>query len=102
MQLIDLSQTIEPGMQLFSPTVPQPEITAWRSHEQAAASGLYQDCTCEITEVRFVTSLGTYMDSPFHFNPGGSTIEQLRLDQVVLPGIVVNCTHVKAREPIGP
>jgi kynurenine formamidase len=100
MPLIDLSHTIAPGMPLFSPSAPQPSISAWQSHAQAAASGKYEDCTCEISEVRFVTSLGTYMDSPYHFDPHGATIDQLRLDQLVLPGVVVDCTHMTARQPI--
>jgi kynurenine formamidase len=71
------------------------------SHDQAGQSGRYEGCTCEISEVQFVTSLGTYLDSPYHFRPGKATIEQLRLEQVVLPGIVIGCTQVGKREPIG-
>jgi kynurenine formamidase len=102
MDLVDLSRTIEPGMPLFSPSAPQPAITAWQSHAQAAASGHYEGCSCEITEARFVTSIGTYLDSPYHFHPGGPSIEALRLEQLVLPGIVVNCPAVVARAGIGP
>jgi arylformamidase len=101
-QLVDLSQTIAPGMPLFSPSAPQPSITPWQSHAQAAASGHYEGCTCEISEVRFVTSLGTYLDSPYHFYPDGPSIEKLRLEQLILPGVVVNCTHVQAHQPIDP
>lgn len=72
------------------------------SHAEAAASGNYDGCTCEITEVQFVTSLGTYMDSPFHFNPAGGSIESLTLEQCVLPGVTVDCTGVAARQPIDP
>lgn len=102
MQLIDLSHTIAPGMPVFSVSAPQPSITPWQSHAQSAESGRYEGCTCEITEVRFVTSLGTYLDSPYHFDPNGASIEQLRLEQIVLPGIVVDCRQARAREPIGP
>ncbi len=102
MNLIDLSQTIAPGMPLFSPHAPQPQIGPWLSHSQSAFSGRYEGCTVELTEVRFVTSLGTYLDSPFHFDPNGVAVDRLHLDQLVLPGVVVNCTHVAAREPIGP
>lgn len=102
MRLIDLSQTIKPGMPLFSPRAPQPRITPWMSHAQVAASGLYEGCTCEVTEVQFITSLGTYLDSPYHFDPDGPSIESLSLEQLVLPGVVVDCTPVRAREPIGP
>lgn len=102
MRMIDLSHTIEPGMPMFSDKAPAPEISAWMSHEEAAASGHYQDCSCEISEVRFVTSLGTYMDSPYHFDPNGKSIESLSLAQLILPGVVVDCTFMKANQPIGP
>ena len=102
MQLIDLSHTIEPGMPLFSPRAPQPIIRPWMSHSQATATGSYQDCTCEVTQVSMLTSIGTYMDSPYHFVPDGPSIEALNLEQLVLPGVVVDCTHVQERVPIGP
>lgn len=102
MQLIDLSQTIEPGMPTFSPSAPQPKIYPWLSHAQAASSSTYLDCSCEITEVRFVTSLGTYLDSPFHFHPEKNSINNLELDQLVLPGLVVDCTPAEKRQPITP
>lgn len=102
MQLIDLSQTIEPTMNLFSPTAPKPQLREWQTHEESAHSGHYEDCSCAMTEVTFVTSLGTYMDSPYHFDPDGGAIETLTLEQTVLAGIVVDCTHVDAREGIMP
>jgi kynurenine formamidase len=102
MRLIDLSHTIEPDMPRFSPDVPAPRISSWESHAQSAASGHYIDCTCEISQVQFVTSIGTYLDSPFHFHPEGKTIAALNLDQLVLPGILIDCTHVSARTAIGP
>lgn len=101
MQLIDLSHRIEAGMPLFSGTAPQPFITPWQSHSQAATSGRYEGCTCEISEVRFLTSIGSYLDSPYHFDPKGASIESLRLDQLVLPGVVVECTPAREREAIG-
>ncbi len=100
MRLIDLSHIIETNMPLFSDSAPTPEIKAWMSHAEAAASGHYQDCSCEISEVHFVTSLGTYMDSPYHFDPQGKRIEQLTLEQLVLPGIVVDCTAMQPGQPI--
>jgi arylformamidase len=102
MKLIDLSHTIAPDMTLWSAKAPKPAISAWMTHAQAAASGNYEGCSCEITQVQFVTSIGTYMDSPYHFNPNGPTIDRLKLEQLVLPGVVVDCSGVKAREPIGP
>ena len=102
MQLIDLSQTIEPGMPTFSPSAPQPKIYPWLSHAQAASSDTYLGCSCEITEVRFLTSLGTYIDSPYHFHPEKKQIGDLELEQLVLPGLVVDCTAAEKRQPITP
>ncbi len=102
MSLIDLSQMIAPGMPLFNRAAPQPVIHAWQSHEQSRTSGRYQGCTCEISEVQFVTSLGTYLDSPYHFDPEGLSIEDLKLEQLVLPGIVVDCRSIQSRQPIHP
>jgi kynurenine formamidase len=102
MLLIDLSHTIEVGMPLFSPTAPQPKIYPWLSHTQAAQSGRYFDCTCEITEVRFLTSIGTYIDSPYHFHPNKDSVERLELQQCVLPGLVVDCTNSGKKQPISP
>lgn len=96
MKLIDLTQTIAPGMQLFSENAPQPQISAWMSHEQSAQAGYYDGCTCEITEVTFVTSIATYIDAPYHFFPNKPTIDQLALEAFVLPGIVIDCTQFGA------
>jgi kynurenine formamidase len=101
MQLIDLSQTIAAGMSLFH-ALPLPQIKPWMSHAQSAFSGRYEGCTIEITAIDFVTSIGTYLDSPFHFNPNGVSIEHLSLEQLVLPGVVIDCTNIQAQQPIGP
>ncbi len=102
MQLIDLSQTIEPNMNLFSTTAPKPQLHEWQTHEDSAKSGSYEGCSCAMTEVTFVTSLGTYMDSPYHFHPEGGAIETLRLEQTVLAGVVIDCTHISESQPIHP
>jgi len=102
MRLFDLSHVIESGMPLFSQEAPQPEVRAWMSHEEAGKSGNYKDCTCELTEIRCITSMGTYMDSPYHFHPEAESIEKLRLEQLILPGIKIDCTHVQANEGIAP
>jgi len=102
MQLIDLSHTIKQGIPTFSPTAPQPKIYPWLSHSQSANSETYHGCSCEITEVRFLTCIGTYIDSPYHFYPVKDSIESLELDQLVLPGIVIDCTSIEKRQPIQP
>jgi arylformamidase len=87
--LLDLSHTIEPDMPRFASLDP-PYIGAVWTHADAAAKGYYQDTTCEVTEVRLVTSIGTYLDAPYHFDPDGADISQLALAQLVLPGLALD------------
>lgn len=102
MRLIDLSQTIANDMPLFSPDWPRPTITPYLSHAQAAFSGRYAGTTVEISFAQLITSIGTYLDAPFHFDPHGATIERLDLSQLVLPGLVVRLPGLQPRQPIGP
>ncbi len=101
MRLIDLSHTIYTGMPAFNPDW-QPVIEPFMTHEQAAASGRYLDCSCEVTRVSLITSIGTYMDSPYHFHASRATIDRLSLDQTVLPAVVIDCTNASPREPLSP
>lgn len=100
MRLIDLSQTLGPDIPRFSPQIPAPAITPYLTHAQTAVSGRYAGCSCEISEARFITSLSTYLDSPFHFDPAGPQIHQLRLEDCVLPGVCVDCRPLEPRQPI--
>jgi len=100
MCLIDLSQTISNNMPRFSESAPQPTINAWMSHADADASGRYMYCSCEITQVNMLTSIGTYIDSPFHFVPEGNAIHQLSLEQTVLPAVCIDCGDLKADQEI--
>ena len=98
---LDLSHTIEPGMSRF-PSFDPPYIGAVWTHADAAAQSHYRETTCEVTEVRFVTSIGTYLDSPYHFDPDGADISQLDLSQLVLPGLALDLRHRAAPDtPLG-
>ncbi len=97
--LIDLSHTIHPDMPRFA-SFDAPHVGALWTHTEAAERG-YVDTTCEVTEVRFVTSIGTYMDAPYHFDPLGADISQLDLSQLVLPGLVLDLRdHAASDAPL--
>lgn len=100
MRLLDLSHTLGPSIPRFSPAVPPPAITPYLTHAQAAASGRYQGCSCEVSQASFVTSLSTYLDAPYHFDPQGLRIHQLALEDCVLPGVCVDCRPLQPRQPI--
>lgn len=86
--LLDLSHTLRPDMPRFR-GFDAPQIDAVWTHADAGKRG-YRDTTCEVTEVHFVTSIGTYLDAPYHFDPQGADISQLALSQLVLPGLVLD------------
>ncbi len=101
MQFIDLSQTLSMEMPRFSSSVPQPVIQPYMSHAQAAASGRYENCSCEVTRVQFITSISTYLDAPYHFVPGAAQIHELTLEQCVLPGVCIDCRPLQENQLIG-
>jgi kynurenine formamidase len=49
----------------------------------------------------FHTSIGTYIDSPFHRYPEGKDISRKNLDEVILPGVVIDARNRKPFEAIG-
>lgn len=77
---IDLSQTIETGMQLFplhSPT----HVIPWAPREQYGWA----------TNALFLNEhAGTHLDAPYHFVDGGVTIEGLELSQLTGPAIALD------------
>jgi kynurenine formamidase len=79
-----------------------PEIRPVWTHAEAVLRG-YRDTTCELTEVHLTTSVGTYLDAPFHFDPCGDDVSQLRLEQLVLPGLVIDVRSIAvADQPLSP
>jgi len=98
MRLIDLSHVIEEDMSLF-PSLPRPRIGAYLTHAESLPH--YEGKACfEVTHIDMVTSLGTYLDAPYHRHPGRATIDQLALEQCVLSGVVVDVRGKGPWEPI--
>jgi kynurenine formamidase len=55
----------------------------------------------EITEISFQTSIGTYLDSPYHRYPAGRDISEIKIDEVILSGIVIDVRGRDEFEPVG-
>jgi arylformamidase len=99
MKLVDLSHVIEEGMSIF-PSLPAPQIGVYCTHAESLPH--YEGRACfEITHIDMVTSVGTYLDAPYHRHPGRATIDQLALGQCVLSGTVVDVRGKGPGEPIG-
>jgi arylformamidase len=106
MHLIDLSHTIEDGMPGFKlknddGTVTQftARVHPFLTHDQSRSH--YQDkAEFEITEVSFQSSVGTYIDSPYHRHRGMRDISQIALEEVILPGVVIDVRGHSAFEAV--
>jgi kynurenine formamidase len=44
----------------------------------------------------------THVDAPGHFDPDGMTVDQIPLENLIAPGHLLDLTHKKPHEPIGP
>lgn len=107
-RFIDLSHTFEndmPGFRLKNDDGTLTQFTAqirpFITHEQSRPR--YQGLAeFEITEMTFQTSIGTYLDSPYHRWPERRDIGGLRLDEVILPGAVIDARGRDPFEPVGP
>ncbi len=106
MAWIDLSHDFADGMPGFSlrrdGEVKQftASIRPFVTHE--ASAPFYEGkASFEITEITFQTSIGTYLDAPRHRWKERRDISQLRLDEVILPGLRVDVDGAGPGERIG-
>jgi arylformamidase len=101
-QFIDLSHVFEDGMPGFEATLPdgakrrctahiRPLITHAQSRSHFAGKAEF-----ELTEASFPTSIGTYLDSPYVRHAERRDIGALRLDELVLPGVMIDLGHLEA------
>jgi kynurenine formamidase len=96
MRFVDLSHAIEdgmPGFRMKNADGILTEFTArvhpFLTHEQSRS--FYQGkAEFEITELMLQTSLGTYIDSPYHRHRTRRDIGQIELSEVIQPGVVID------------
>lgn len=105
---VDLSHTFEDGMPGFrhqnedgSRIEYTADIHPFLTHIETRPM-FEGKCSFEITEMTFQTSVGTYLDSPSHRYPGERDISELAIDELVLPGIVIDAREVREPRSIGP
>ena len=90
MKVIDLTQTIDKDMPLYSGT-PQPDFSP--------SANLYQDGFRE-TLLSMVSHTGTHIDAPAHMFEEGITLEQISVDKFVGMGVIVNATGCDREIPL--
>ena len=94
--IVDLSHRISNGLRGY-PGIPPLAITEWLTHEQSRAR--YQgQCELLFSQVSVVAGVGTYLDSPYHRQPGLPDHATLPLDGLVdLPGVIIDLRHRPGR-----
>lgn len=107
-RFIDLSHTFEDGMPGFRMRNPEDgsmiQYTAYiHPFLTHAQSRPYYDgeAEFEITMMSFHTSIGTYLDSPYHRWDDRRDISQLALEEVILPGVVVDARGTQPWQSLG-
>lgn len=106
-EFVDLSHDFEDGMPGFRMVEDgetlefTADIHPFRTHKEMAHH--YADgVSFEITELRFQTSVGTYLDAPAHRFREGRDVAALELDEVIMPGLVVDARGLKPGDALGP
>jgi kynurenine formamidase len=95
-QFIDLSHVLEDGMPGFAFNLPdgrriEAGVSIGPAMTHAESRAMYDgNVEFTLTEIRLHTSVGTYMDSPYVRWRQGRDIAQLDLEQLVLPGIMID------------
>jgi kynurenine formamidase len=104
---IDLSHDFEdnmPGFKMKNDDGTFTQLTAriqpFLTHEQSKKK-FKGHCSFEITEIYFQTSVGTYLDSPYHRYPNGKDISEIQLEDVILEGMVIDVRGKNAFEAVG-
>jgi len=105
---IDLSHTFEDGMPGFRMRDPEDgsiiqytaNIHPFLTHEQSRP--YYEgEAEFEITMMYFQTSIGTYLDSPYHRWKKRRDIGQLALEELILPGVVIDARGLTPWQSLG-
>jgi len=90
MRVIDLSQDIHPGMQLF-PAYPHPSFILWTKRENYGF---------EAEVVMMATHTGTHVDAPYHFSPNGVGISEVSLESLMGEAVVLDFSDSQGKELI--
>jgi len=105
---IDLTHTFEDGMPGFRMRGPEGEVVQYSAAvspflTHADSEPFYDGkASFEITEVTFQTSIGTYLDAPRHRFPDRHDIADYSLENLVLPGCVIDVTQCKPERSVMP
>jgi arylformamidase len=96
-EIVDLGHELFTGMPNLGAN-----ITAFFPLETYGATGRLSNgrVAFEGRMILMAEHCGTHIDCPYHFDPDGATVDQVKLENLVLPGHLLDLTHKKVGEPI--
>jgi arylformamidase len=87
MQMYDISLPVLPGMPVWPG---DPPVELERFSDMACGD------ECNVSRLACSVHTGTHVDAPLHFFQHGASVEQLSLDVLIGPALVVECADVDA------
>lgn len=84
-RVIDLTFPIQNGMTTFP--------TYWHPSVEITVLGKHSSENRETRKIVLGTHTGTHCDAPRHFIPGGQTLDNLPLDVLIGPALVLDFSH---------
>ncbi len=100
MTIIDLSVEIANGAQPW-PAHPRAIVAPYMWHEATRARFRPPCEGFASTQLILVDHFGTHVDAPYHFFPDGATTEQLPLEALCGPAVLLDCSARPLGEPVG-
>ena len=91
-RLIDLTLTLGSDRVTAVPGLIGVCMSPLQTHESHARSN---------TKLTLATHIGTHVDAPFHFDPDGTTVEDMSLDRYMGPALLLDLRQIaKGKAPI--
>ena len=91
-ELIDLTLTLGSDRVTAVPGLVGVSTEPLQTHETHARSN---------TKLTLATHLGTHVDAPYHFHPGGTTVEDMPLEKYAGPALLLDLRQVaRSKTPI--
>jgi kynurenine formamidase len=100
-QIIDLTDTIRVG--LVEETAGRAMIEKYGIHEVTMEPEMnFKVTTGRSTFLGISTQVGTHVDAGAHVEPNGWTVDQIDLDRMMGPGVLVDVRGKTAEDPVAP
>jgi kynurenine formamidase len=98
-EIIDLSQPLYTGMPCYAANIVAfYDVDTYESSRRVSEGRRVMNARMMLLSEH----TGTHLDAPSHFDEHGTPVDELALEQLLLPGHLLDLTHKRAHEPIGP